>query len=145
MSHTTTLKSVVIRDVAALAAAVAELQAAKINCELVRDTKPRMFYSTQHGKCDYVLSLPTCRFDVGFDKQADGTYVPVFDEWQNHIGAVIGVPGYSGQDKTQAQIGRLMQGYAKHAAINAAVSQGYMVESSTVDAEGNVQLVLTGM
>lgn len=148
MSHTTTIKSVRITSATALAAAVAELKAAGVNCELKHNVKPRMFYADQHGVCDHVLSLPGIKYDVGFEKQNDGSYAPVFDEWAGAVGSQIGatcpMPG-SREERAQHAIGRLMQGYAKHAAIEAAVMQGYTVEGTTTDAQGNVHLTLTGM
>lgn len=148
MSHTTTIKSVKIQDLDALRSAVADLQAAGVDCQLVSNAKPRMFFETQHGECDYVLRLNSCKYDVGFDKQPDGSYVPVFDEWGNHVGSEIGAAcplPKSSEERAQHQIGKLMQGYAKHAAVNAAVSQGYFVEEVTTDQNGNVQLVLGGL
>lgn len=148
MSHTTSLKSVAIRDVHALRAAVAELQAAGVNCNLAQNVQPRMYYGNQHGKCDFVLQLPNSRFDVGFDKQADGSYIPVFDEFGNCVGKEIGATcpiGRTAEERAAHQIGRLMQSYAKHTTINAAVSQGYCVESTMTDSDGNLHLVLSGM
>lgn len=148
MSHTTTLKAVQIRDIAALRAAVAELQQAGIKCQLAEKTKPRMFYGNQHGECDYVLQLTDSRYDVGFDRQTDGSYAPVFDEWGGHVGQQIGaacpMPD-TPEGKAQHAIGKLMQGYAKHAAVNAATAQGYYVESTQVDEQGNVHLTIAGM
>jgi hypothetical protein len=148
MSHTTSLKSVAIRDVAAIRAAVDELKQSGVNINLLENAKPRMFYENQHGNCAFVLQLPDSRFDIGLDAQADGTYAPVFDEWQGYIGKQVGatcpMPN-TPEGKAQHQIGRFLQGYAKHAAINAATSQGYMVEGTSTDEHGNVHLTLTGM
>lgn len=147
MSHTTTLKGVQINDLSALRSAVAELQQAGVRCELQERTKPRMYYGNQHGVCDYTLHLSDCPYDVGFDKQADGTYAPVFDEWANHvkgqIGATCPVPGHeTPEDRTLAHIGRFLQSYAKHAAINAATAAGHIVSDCYTDEDGNVQLML---
>lgn len=145
MSHTTTLKGVVIRDISALTSAVNDLRAKGVNCELVQKAKPRMYYQNQHGECDYVLRLKDGAYDVGFDKQSDGSYAPVFDEWSTHVSdqlrAACTVPSTK-EEKAMWAIGQLMQGYAKHAAVNAAVAQGYMVESTTTDKEGNIHLIL---
>lgn len=148
MSHTTTLKSVKIQDVAAMRAAVAELKAKGIDCDLLENAKPRMYYATQHGTCDYVLKLNKSPYDVGFDKQADGSFVPVFDEWQQkvagQIGATCPMPG-TAEGRVQHQIGQFVQAYAKHAAINQATMQGYIVESTNTDKDGNLHLVLAGL
>lgn len=148
MSHTTKLKAVEIRDVAALMSAVGDLRASGVNCELVQNQKPRMYYSNQHGECAYVLRLNDAPYDVGLDLQADGSYAPVFDEWSGHvsrnIGATCPLPG-TPEGRAQHAIGKFLQGYAKHAAMNAALAQGYMVEGSEVDADGNVHLTLAVM
>lgn len=151
MSHTTTLRSVQIKDIQALRAAVAELKASGVNCDLVENEVPSMYYANQHGKCAYVLRMNDAnyggrRYDVGFDLQPDGTYATVFDDFGNalrgQIGAACPMPN-TAEGKAQHAIGKFLQGYAKHAAMNAALAQGYMVESCTVDANNNVQLTLT--
>lgn len=145
MSHTTTLRNVQIRDVAAIRAAAAELNAAGIKCSIVENVKPRMYYPDQHAECALVLKLDSCKYDVGFDKQEDGTYAPVFDLWDNivskKLGATCPMPGTPGA-KEQHAIGKFLQGYAKHAAQNAAIMAGYSVESCYTDQSGNVQMVL---
>lgn len=149
MSHTTVIKSVPIKDINALEKAVQELKDKGVNCDLVQNQKVRMYSVAQSnslGVCDYVLKLHDSPYDVGFVKQADGTYSPAFDDWSGHVKRNVGtscpVPN-TAEAKHQANIGALMQGYSKHAAINSAVNSGYIVESTTVDAEGNVHLTLS--
>ncbi len=148
MSHTTTIKSVVIRDVAALKKTVLDLQSKGVKCSLVENAVPAMYYNNQVGKCEYVLRLDDAlyagkRYDIGFQKQADGTYATVFDDWgraiSGQVGAACPMPN-TPEGKAQHIIGQLLQGYAVNAAINAAVSQGYVVEGHTTDADGNVHL-----
>lgn len=152
MSHTTTIKNTVIRDIDALRAAVADLQAKGVDCDLLEGAVPRMYYGNQHGQCDYVLKLHQSKYDVGFDKQADGSYVPVLDTFGGHVQRAIGVSHPtcalpSNRDEAEAlkAIGQFQQAYAVHATINAAVQQGYMVEGHSVDEHGNVHLTLGGM
>jgi hypothetical protein len=151
MSHTTHLKAVQIRDVSALRQAVAELKSKGVKCDLVEKDRPRMFYAQQHGECDFVLKLTDAPYDVGFDRQQDGSYAPVFDEWGQHVARQLGADvnvcpmPTTPEGKAQHQIGKFMQSYAKFAAINAAVAQGYIVEGTQTDAKGNVHLVLSGM
>lgn len=150
MSHTTTLKALVIRDTKALFAAVKALQEKGVNCSLVEDTKPRMYYNNQHGKCAYVLKLHDAQYDVGFDLQKDGTYVPVLDDWGNHVRRAIGASEQfcpladqkTPQGRAQHAIGQFMQQYGLHAAMNAAMDQGYTVAGHSFDNNGNVQLEL---
>lgn len=151
MSHTTTLKGVAIRDVAALRTAATQLKAKGVNCELVENVKPRM-YSTQQGPtCEYVLKLNDGRYDVGFHKQSDGTFAPVFDEYQRHVGKQIGADVNAcpmpdtPEGKAQHQIGQFMQAYTEAATINTAVAQGYTIEGTVTDEDGNVHVTLGGM
>lgn len=146
MSHTTKVGNVAISSLAALRAAVENLREQGVNCELVENQKPRMYYDHQHGVCPLVLKLPDCPYDVGFDLQADGSYAPVFDEWRGAIAEQIGatktIPGAS--SSVQA-IGRLLQEYGIEAAREAAIAQGYVVDSIETDVDGNKHLVVSGM
>ena len=146
MSHTTTLSNVAIRDIQALNKAVSELQADGINCELVEKAVPRMYFSEQGEECDYVLKLKDGKYDVGFKYESkQDAYVPVLDTYNNHVGKQIGatcpMPG-SPEGRAQHAMGRLMQGYAKNAAINSAVKNGYSVDQVTVDEEGNCHVLV---
>ena len=89
MSHTTTIHSVKVTDIRALENAVRDLQNKGVNIDLVRDQAPRMYYRDQHGKCDYVVKL-SGNYDVGFVKQEDGSYSPVFDEWNHDVANSLG-------------------------------------------------------
>lgn len=146
MSHTTKVGNVAITSLAALRAAVENLQQQGVNCELVENQKPRMYYDNQHGVCPLVLKLPESRYDIGFDLQQDGSYAPVFDEWGGHIAGQVGatkkIPGAS--SSVQA-IGRLLQEYGIEAAREAAIAQGYVVDSIETDTDGNKHLVVSGM
>ena len=148
MSHTTSIKGVNIKDVSAMRAAVQTLKNNGIRCDLLENARPRMYYADQHGNCDFVLKLHDGQYDVGFDKQSDGSYNPVFDEWGQHVGKQIGascpMPN-TPEGKAQHQIGQFMQAYAVEAATNAAIAQGYFVESRSVDQQGQVHLTLSGM
>lgn len=136
MSHTTKINSVPIRSISALKQAALSLKAMGINCELVSNTKPRMYYDDQSSKLPYVLRLPDCRFDVGFEQQADGTYTPVMDLWNGHIGGVLGTGG----DNNQEQIGKLLREYSKEVACEDAIENGYAVESCILGADGQYQI-----
>ncbi len=152
MSHTTKLKSVIIQDVSALVQAIADLKAEGVDCSLGRNVSPSMYYANQHPPCDYVLHLPKAQaygrqYDVGFEKQEDGTYAPIFDEYASAVAKEIGAGAAcpmptTPEGRAQHQIGRFFQHYAKNAAMNVAAQQGMSVESSYVDNDGVVQLVL---
>lgn len=152
MSHTTTIKGLAIKDVRAIEKTVAELKAAGVKCQLLKNAKPRMYYRRQEVECDLMLKLDgygTDRpMDVGFKLQPDGTYSVIFDEWDDTVSRQIGadrkvcpIP-QTPEGRAQHAIGRFAQLYAKNAAINAATAQGYIVTGTTEDAEGNIHLTV---
>jgi hypothetical protein len=150
LSHTTTIRNVDIKDVRAIRSAVKDLQTRGVKCELKENAKARMYYPRQTeelGVLPFVLHLPQSQYDVGFQLQADGTYAPVFDEWagevSRNLGAACAIP-QTDQERSMWAIGQFSQEYAKHAAINAATDQGYIVEGTTVDAKtGEIAIVIT--
>jgi len=150
MSHTTKLKSLVMKDANAIRQAVTDLQNEGVKCHLAEDSRPRMYYGDQSDNCELVLVLEESRYDLGFERQDDGSFTPVFDEWQGHVNKALGageacpIPD-SAEGRVQHQIGKFAQHYTKHATINAAAAQGYFVEGTTLDGEGNIHLTLGGM
>ncbi len=148
MSHTTVMHNVVIRDISALKQAISALKVKGINCSLLENAKPRMYSSSQSPTCDYVLRLEDGKYDVGFEKQKDGTYAPLLDVWDNNVSGQIGATcpmPHTSEGRAQHAIGQFMQEYSKAATVNAAMQQGYIVESTETDAEGNIHLTLSGM
>ncbi len=142
------MNNVVIRDISALKQAISALKGKGINCELLENAKPRMYSSSQSPTCDYVLNLKNGSYDVGFQKQKDGTYAPVLDTYSGHVSGQIGATcpmPHTAEGKAQHAIGQFMQEYSKAATVNAAMQQGYIVESTETDAEGNIHLTLSGM
>lgn len=107
-----------------------------------------MYYKNQAEECEYVLHLDNSKYDVGLKKQEDGTYSPVMDLYEGHIGRQIGaacpMPNTE-EGRAQHHIGKFAQEYNKHATINAAVRQGYSIESTEEDAEGNYHVNIVGM
>ena len=144
MSHTTTVRSVKITEIDALRQAIAEIAAEGIAVELVENAVPRMYYGNQHGKCDYVIKLKNSQYDVGLERQRDGSFVPVFDEYAGHIAKQLGAKRSRRGNENSAEhaIGNLLQKYAVNAAKNAALGQGLIIESCTVDEENRVSLVI---
>lgn len=130
MSHTTTLKSVAISDTKALQDAVEFLKQRGLEADLLQNAKPRMYYSDQYGVCDYVLRLKNSPYDIGFAKQADGTYAPVFDSWAGHLQKQIGNPAScaiptTAEEREAAAVASLLNAYGVHAAKNQLESEGY--------------------
>ena len=149
MSHVTKLEGVVIRSLSAVRAAVSELNSQGINVRILENAKPRVHGMDDAPVCEYVLKLDGA-YDVGLKRNAEGNYEPVLDVYQHHVGRILGATcpmpgtaGYLSQEATQHEIGRFLQGYAKHAAIETAVAQGYVIDSCTLDNDGNVQLMVS--
>lgn len=145
MSHTTEIKSVPLRDEAAIRQAVRELENSGVDLEFLENVVPRMYYRNQSGPCDYVIKLRKSRYDVGLKKQDDGSYSAVFDAWGGDIQSQIGAKfrPKNNADGMAENIGRFLQQYSKHAAMNAAVNAGYQVMGETVDGStGEIHLEL---
>lgn len=147
MSHTTTVKSVKITDINALQLAIQQLKAEGVRVDLLQNAKPRMYYQNQHGNSAYVIKLHDGQYDVGLDLQADGSYVPVFDEHAGYVAKYLGAKRArkQGEESAQHALGNLLQKYAVNVAVNTAAMQGYIVESTEVDNDGNVHITLGGM
>lgn len=132
MSHTTTLKGIKIVDIAALEEAVeyiANVEGKKVS--LLRNTRPRMYSREQEVMCDYVVKLPG-PYDVGFERQSDGSYAPLFDSYLGHVRAAIGAPtGITDKNNPNLlNISKLVDLYGVHAAQNQLAKDGYGYESS---------------
>lgn len=130
MSHTTTLKTVNISDTQALSDAVDFLRSRGLEAELVQNAVPRMYYANQYGKCDYVLRLPKSLYDIGFDKQKDGSYAPVFDSWAGELQRQIGNPEscpipVTQEEREAAAVASLLNAYGVFAAKRQLESEGY--------------------
>lgn len=166
MSHSTLIKSVPIKDLQALRQAVAELAQRGVRCTLQQNHEPRMYYPQQlkrdmqraTAEADYVLCLQDAYYDVALLQNAEGQLEPVFDDYgspsynvpatqtgKGPIKQFIGVPVPEGtpyDEQLVCSIGQFLQLYTKHATINAARAQGYMIEGTTMDAEGNLQITI---
>lgn len=145
MSHTTKITATKITSISALRTAVAHLASTGIACSLTDGGKPRAFYSNQEGmgEADHVMTLEKSRYDIGFYKQADGSYEPRTDFWGGDVEKILGAPASDPQYKDQAKLGKLFAEYAVAATIEQARNNGKMVQR--VDrADGVTQLVLTG-
>ena len=112
------------------------------------NAQPRMYSSRQGESCDYVLNLKDGQYDVGFQKQKDGTYVPILDPYGNYvsnqIGATCPMP-HTSEGRAQHAIGQFMHEYSYAAVSNAALQKGLIKESETTDADGTVHIVYAGM
>lgn len=144
MSHTTVIKSVKMTSVTALQAAVLRLQERGITCTLEEGGRPRMYYNHQEVECDYVLRLPRSKYDVGFAKQADGSYAPIFDEYAGHIAGQLKNPSCplpkTAEDASMACISLLTQEYGRAAMIETATVDNFYLAEETQHADGEYEL-----
>jgi hypothetical protein len=82
-------------------------------------------------QCDVVLKLKG-PYDVGFTKQADGTYQMTCDWWSGHVEKEIGSKG-----------GKLLQSYAYHKIAREAGQRGYSVQKS-MEKDGKMRVRIIG-
>lgn len=145
MSHTSSVKSIVISNVEALRAAVEELNASGVRCALKENASPRAYYAGQAGlgKADYVLELKDSRYDVGFYKSENGGYEVRTDFWGKDVEAKLGAKASGPGKSEQAKLGKLFQTYGIHAAMQEARKKGLMATRQK-GADGREQVVVTG-
>lgn len=155
MSHTTTVKSVPIKDINAIRSAVEDLKKAGIKCELLQDAKPRLYYANQHGKTDFVVKLHDSPYDLGLEKQDNGSYAMIFDEWggnmKKHIGTTVAACDLPQNEaerqvvKKQEHVAKFVQAYTTNATKNQLTAEGYLVEELVDANTGEVSIVATDM
>ena len=144
MSHWTEVKTQ-IKDVNALVAAAQEMGYA------VQFNAPCRGYVYGPGGpegyvpnpvCDVVVKLKGA-FDLGLNKQPDGTYAIKADLWKG----TGGHERYTERGTVEEELGkgyqRLLQNYAFHAVAIAARRKGLSVVKS-VNTDGTYRVVLTG-
>lgn len=144
MSHTTTINSVVISDMAALNAAIEELKDSGVNCQLLENARPRAYYAEQSGlgNAPLVIRLLDSKYDVGLYDNGDGGYEARCDFWNGDVERQLGNEPEAPEMAQQAKLGKLFQTYAVCAAENHAAMNGYSTQRHQKD-DGTVQLVLT--
>ena len=122
MSHFTTITTQV-RDVAALRAAVAELE-----LQLVPDADARGFAS-QTRRGDFVIRLKG-PYDIALNRQANDNYGLTTDWWDGHVEREVG-----------KDFGRLLQLYGVHKTTLEARKKGLSVLRRH-QPNGSIKLVL---
>ena len=135
MSHTTRVSEVRVHNVAALERAVASLNAeAGTKITMKRDADCRLWGSAKE-RCDVVLTVEGCRFDVGFQKAKDGIgLVPIFDAHGHELYQHLGQgreQAKTTEEYSLCHVGRLMQAYAREAIYHEALMQGASVTMHT--------------
>lgn len=146
MSHTSTIKAIQIQSISALRAAIAELNTTGAGLTLVENAVPRAYYQNQSGmgKADYVVQVANCPYDIGLYKNESGGYEARTDFYAGHVAKVLGAACTKPENREQAQMGKLFQMYAIHAATEVARRKGHSVRRIT-KSDGTVQLEVTGV
>jgi hypothetical protein len=131
MSHLATVATT-IKDIRALKEA-----AKALGLELKTGGQVRGYGGTRYKETDYMIELPG-PFDLGFRKQADGTYAMECD------GGLM--QGWYGSEAGMAKIGRnagrLKQEYAYAILQAEARRKGRTVQRQNVD--GRIRVTMTG-
>lgn len=166
MSHTVKVTSIKITSESAIRQAVASLQGSGVSCELLKNEIPRFYFADQLQKhlgrssevCDYVLRLHDSPYDVGFIKEADGSFVPVFDNFVNRVAKtkcrsikeVLGNPydgkieHWSGMKEdtveTLHSISKFLMAYSVELNSYEAALSGHTVQSTEIDANGDIEM-----
>lgn len=113
MSHTTKLEGLAIKSVSAIRKAVQVLKSKNIMVELVEKAVPRMYYDSQEqevGECDFVIKLKDSNYDVGLKLNTETKeYELIFDEWDDQIRNVIGVPNEVDFDTDEQRLANVAQ------------------------------------
>jgi hypothetical protein len=145
ISHTSSIKSIKITSITALRSAIAELNTEGIQCSLVEGGTPRAYFTNQAGmgKADFVIALPTCRFDVGLYKGEDNTYEARTDWFGGSVEGLLGAPASTPEAREQAKLGKLLQRYGLCASQEVAKKKGLMTRR-VVKENGSIALVCTG-
>ena len=143
MSHTTSIGSVVISDISALNAAIRELKAEGVNCELLENAVPRAYYEDQPdmGLAPIVVKLNDATYDVGLYDNGKGGFEARTDFYGGSVERELGTKQFEDGEREQAKLGKLFQRYAVCAAENHASMNGYVAQRD-LKADGTIQLVL---
>lgn len=145
MSHTSSVKSIVITSVEALRAAVEELNTSGVRCTLKENANPRAYYTGQQGlgKADFVIELKDSRYDVALYRDANGGYEVRTDFWGKDVEGQLGATASGPGKAEQAKLGKLFQAYGIHAAMFEARKKGLQATRQK-GADGREQVIVTG-
>lgn len=139
MSHKTTIKEVQVTDVNVLRAAVQRMnEKMGVKCELRENAKMRSYYEDK-STYPLVLSLQEGKYDVGFEKNENGAFNPVYDSFNGYVKRILGADN--------EDLAKLKQAYSCEMARKNALqyvqrNPGYTL-SETTDSTGRIHLRLT--
>lgn len=141
MSHVTSI-DIIITDLHALRSAITELGAQWVEGKRTYEwfgrsvgdyPVPAGMAVDELGKCDHVIRLPGCKYEIGVVRKGSG-YTLAYDFWG---------PGSKLNQHFGDELARIKQLYAVEKAAMAARAKGYMVTRRGA-ANGAIKLVVTG-
>ena len=144
MSHTTVVKTMV-KNLTELKAALSILAKERgFQYKILENEIPKMFFGDQYKeKCDLVIRIEGCRFDVGFkyNEQKKG-YEAVLDTFAGSVKQYLGTEKNS-PEHTEGEnaLGRLMHLYAYRVVTNK-INQRRMRRLQDEEVGGVRQLVV---
>ena len=139
MSHNITLKGVKIKDLDMLGHVVKGLVGG--NAFLDKNAKTFRTYADQSNVCDAAIRLQQGAHDIGLTKQADGSYMPVFDPY-NMSSMFKSQHVHGGSGDPAGHIGNLLQEYGLQAAEYEA-AQNSLTTTRVHGEKGRVSLEIT--
>lgn len=144
MSHTTTVSAIDITDIAALTAAVNDLNKQGIKCVLQENVVPRGYFKNQFSKAPYCIKMENSRYDIGLYKESGSkAYKIKCDFYGGFIEKVLGVTREEGVSPDQCRVGKLYNAYTVNKLRNTILSSGRVANITYAD-NGSVQIVTGG-
>ena len=142
MSHNVSIDHVKIANMSVLQTAIAELSKAGVGISLDQCGTFRT-YRGQPNKSDYTIHLPKETYDVGLNKQSDGSYKPVYDAdlVANKSVACEYTPGTSYKDRERGALGKLLQTYSVCLMEHEAVMAGHSTRRETKE-NGDIDVLV---
>ena len=158
MSHTSTINRIVIKDLVALRAAVAELKRSGMDISMEDGGTPRAYYTNQEGMgaADHVIRIPGATYDVGVYRSQNGTYELRTDFYNGSVSNVLGATreatekavkdakatgAEAEQIRSQGQLGKLYLAYSVNAVEQACAREGKTTQRHT-NSDGTVQIMV---
>lgn len=144
MSHTTTVKSVIIKDLNALEQAVHSINKLEgMSLSFRRNGKVRLWSESRDVAASIDIPGVGQGLNVGFEGNQKIGYTPIFDAHGGWIAEYLGAGQHiakTTEEKNLSNIGKLMQAYAAEVVRGEAMDLGLLVEEDFDPETGQVVL-----
>ena len=140
MSHNVVVNNIKITDLVALEQAVNELKQAGSNISIAYNCRYRGYDTRQSiDNMPVVIKLHDAPWDIGFGKDEQGNYNPVFDPYKGYVQKEVGY--YAGEldskscdvNSPSIHLGRLIQHYTACKIEREVAMQGHSVTRTGID------------